>query len=283
MQTRLISAVVALATATSLCLVSGQARAQTTELNDRTALRVCADPNHLPYSNEKGEGFENKIVALLGQEFNLPVAYTWFPQGPGFIKNTIGLRRCDLVPGISAGDDTVTTTTPYYYTTYIMISPKSGPAYTGFSDPALQDKRIGITANSPPFDLMLKYHLTHKMHSYAQTFDTRFDSPDHQLVEDVVKGETDVGVVWGPIGGYWVKHDNLPLVVLPIKQEEGSLPMSFRIAMGVRGTEPEWRRKVGAALTKHKAEIDAILTDYGVPLLDEQGNLIAAPGVKPAQ
>jgi quinoprotein dehydrogenase-associated probable ABC transporter substrate-binding protein len=282
MQTRHQSAVIAFATAMGLCLTLAQVHAQTAELNDRTTLRVCADPSHLPYSNDKQEGFENKIINVLGAELGLPVVYTWFPQGPGFVKSTLGLRRCDLVPGVSAGDDTMTTTTPYYFTTYVMISSKSGPTYAGLSDPALQGKRVGVTANSPPVNLMLKYHLMTKMHSYAQVFDTRFDSPDHELVKDVVSGETDVGLIWGPMGGYWIKHDNLPLTIQPIKAEEGSFPMTFHIAMGVRGSEPEWRRKVGAALTKHKAEIDAILFDYGVPLLDEQGNLMTPPGAKPA-
>jgi quinoprotein dehydrogenase-associated probable ABC transporter substrate-binding protein len=275
---RAMRAPIAAAALASLMFGAVGASAQTTELNDRSALRVCADPNHLPYSNEAKQGFENKIVELLGAEFNLPVTYVWFPQGPGFVKNTLGLRRCDLIPGIVGGDDTVTTTTPYYYTTSVMLVPQKGPKISGLDDPQLKGKKIGVVANTPPVNFMLKYGLMADMHSYAQNFDSRNEDPTHQLVQDLTSGVTDVALVWGPIGGYWVKKDNLPIDVIPLKGEAANTRLDYHIAMGVRGTEPEWRRKVGAALTKHKAEIDKILLDYGVPLLNEQGEPIQASG-----
>lgn len=263
----------------SLLFGLSEAKAQTAELNDKTTLRVCADPNHLPYSNEQKQGFENKIVELLGAEFGIPVTYVWFPEGPGFIKNTLGVRRCDLVPGWVGGDDTVTTTTPYYYTTSVMLVRKDGPKYTGADDPQLKGKKIGVVANTPPVMLMLKNGLMPGMHSYAQIFDSRSEDPTRQLVEDVANGVTDVAFVWGPIGGYWAKQEKLALDVIPLTiAPADNTRLDYHIAMGVRGTEPEWRRKVGAALTKHKAEIDKILLDYGVPLLNEQGELIQATG-----
>lgn len=258
----------------SLAVSAGPAVAQTSEVQDAASLRVCADPNDLPFSNEKGEGFENKVANILGAELGLPVTYTWFPQGPGFVKNTLALRRCDVVAGVAAGDDALgmTTTSPYYYSTYIMIARKDGPKVTGISDPKLKDLRIGVIANTPPVELMVKYKLMNKMRSYPLVIDTRFESSTEKLVKDVASGETDIGLVWGPIAGYHIKKNTLPLDVLPLKSEEGVSRLDFRIAMGVRGNEPEFRRKLSAALAKNKDKIDDVLRSYGVPLLNERGD-----------
>jgi len=251
------------------------AAAQTADIVDRSALKVCADPNNLPFSNEKKEGFENKIAEVIGAALRLKVEYTWFPQVIGFVRNTLQAHRCDLVMGTVAGDDVMQTTNPYYYTTYVMLyRSDKRPAFEGLQDPRLASLRLGVVGATPPSDLLVRHDLMSHAKPYQLTVDTRAESPTHQMVQDVVDGTIDVGFLWGPIAGYYRKHDELPLTLAPLKDEPGAPRMKYHIAMGVRGNEPEWRRRVNAVILEQQPEITAILRDYGVPLLNEQGELI---------
>jgi quinoprotein dehydrogenase-associated probable ABC transporter substrate-binding protein len=254
------------------------AHAQSREIIDRTQLRVCADPDNLPFSNEKGEGFENKVAALLGEELKLPVSYVFFPQVTGFVRNTLRARNCDLIMGAVVGDDIVQTTNPYYYSAYVAVYPKEkGFAFHDFSDPKLRQLKLGIVSATPPANPLMSHNLLPNTHSYALVVDTRFDSPAHQMLDDLVKGEIDVGFLWGPIAGYYIKRDKLPLALAVLPNEPGAPRMEYRIAMGVRANEPEWRRRINAAILKLQPRITTILQDYGVPLLDEQGRLTNPP------
>jgi quinoprotein dehydrogenase-associated probable ABC transporter substrate-binding protein len=251
------------------------AMSQSGEIIDRTELRVCADPNNLPFSNDKKEGFENKIAQLLGDELHLPVSYVFFPQVIGMVRNTLRMRACDLLMGAVAGDDVVQTTNPYYYSGYVAVFPSSsGFAFKGFDDPRLRTMRIGIVGATPPSDLLVRHELMAQARPYALMVDTRFDSPTHQMIEDLVKGEIDIGFLWGPIAGYYIKRDKLPLAVAMLPDEPDAPRMAYHIAMGVRANEAEWRRRINGVLVKRQKEITAILRDYGVPLLDEQGRLL---------
>jgi quinoprotein dehydrogenase-associated probable ABC transporter substrate-binding protein len=250
------------------------ARGQTGEIVDRTALRVCADPNNLPFSNEKEEGFENKIARVLGDELSLPVSYVFFPQVVGMVRNTLRARTCDLLVGAVAGDDVVQTTNPYYYSGYVAVFPSGTDfVFVGFDDPRLQTMRIGIVGATPPSDLLVRHGLMGRARPYALMVDTRFASPAHQMIEDLAKGEIDLGLLWGPIAGYYIKRDKLPLTIAILPDEADAPRMAYHIAMGVRANEAEWRRRINAALIKRQPEITAILRDFGVPLLDEQGRL----------
>jgi quinoprotein dehydrogenase-associated probable ABC transporter substrate-binding protein len=252
----------------------GPAAAQTGELVDRNELKVCADPNNLPFSNEKKEGFENKIAEIIGAELGLKVDYVWFPQIIGFVRNTLRAHLCDLVMGTVAGDDIMQTTNPYYFTTYVMLyRSDKGLDLRGLQDPRLASLRLGVVAGTPPADLLARYELMSHTQPYALTVDTRALSPTHQMVQDVVDGAIDVGFLWGPIAGYYRKHDALSLTLGPLKSEPGTARMEYHIAMGVRTNEPEWRRRVNAAILKRQPELTAVLRDYGVPLLNEQGEL----------
>lgn len=259
-------------------LVPG-ARAQAPgEILARTELRVCADPNDLPFSNEKGEGYENKTAELVGRELNLPVRFVYFPQVIGFVRNTLRARSCDLIMGTVAGDDVVQTTTPYYYSDYVVVWPEGKDfAFAGFDDPRLKMMRIGIISATPPSDLLVRHELMANAKPYALMVDTRYESATHELVEDLVKGEIDLGLLWGPIAGYYIKREALKLKLAPIPNEPGAPRMDYHIAMGVRANEPEWRRQINAVIQKRQAEITDILRDYGVPLLDEQGRLTGQP------
>lgn len=252
------------------------ALAQTAEAVDRTALRVCADPNNLPFSNEKGEGFENKIAELLAAELGVPVRYTWFPDSVGFIRSTLRARKCDIVIGTVAGNDLVQNTNPYYRSAYSILFRRDGElAPTSLDDPALQAASIGIVAGTPPVTLLAQNGLLANLHSYHLVVDTRFESPARQLVHDVAVGEVDVGVLWGPIAGYFAKQESAPLTVVPLVAAEHAVKLDFRITMGVRHNEPEWKRAINALIRKKQPEITKILLDYGVPLLDEKGQPIA--------
>jgi quinoprotein dehydrogenase-associated probable ABC transporter substrate-binding protein len=248
--------------------------AQTADIADRSTLRVCADPNDLPFSNEKKEGFENNIAEIIGGALGLKVGYVWFPQVIGFVRNTLQAYRCDLVIGTVAGDELMETTNPYYYTTYMMLYRSDKRLdIVGVQDRRLAKLRLGVVSATPPSDLLVRHDLMSNAKPYQLTVDTRVASPTHQMVEDVVDGTIDIGFLWGPIAGYYRKHDNLPLTLVPLAEEPGAARMRYHIAMGVRSNEPEWRRRINAAIVKKQPQITAILRDYGVPLLDEQGGL----------
>jgi quinoprotein dehydrogenase-associated probable ABC transporter substrate-binding protein len=256
-----------------------EARAQTQgEILARTELRVCADPNDLPFSNDKGEGYENKTGEIVGRELNLPVRFVFFPQVTGFVRNTLRTRSCDLIMGTVAGDDIVQTTSPYYYSDYVAVwAADKDFTFAGFDDPRLTTMRIGIVGATPPSDLLVRHDLMAHAKPYALTVDTRYESPAHEMIEDIVKGDVDLGLLWGPIAGYYIKRDALKLKLAPIPNEPGAPRMDYHIAMGVRANEPDWRRQINAVIQKRQAEITAILRDYGVPLLDEQGRLTGPP------
>jgi quinoprotein dehydrogenase-associated probable ABC transporter substrate-binding protein len=257
-----------------LLLGRGVGAAETGEIVDRTALKVCADPNNLPFSNEQRQGFENKIAELIGVELGLKVDYAWFPQVIGFVRNTLRAHLCDLVMGTVAGDEIMQTTNPYYFTTYVMFyRSDKGFTFEGLQDPGLAKLRLGVVAGTPPADLLVRHDLMSHATPYALSVDTRAQSSTHQMVQDVVDGTIDVGCLWGPIAAYYRKRDDLPLNMVPLKDEPGAARMEYHIAMGVRANEPEWRRRVNAAILKRQPEITAILRDYGVPLLNERGEL----------
>lgn len=270
---RLFAAAVALSFAGA-----GPASAATAEAVDRSALRVCADPHNLPFSNEAGEGFENKIAELLARDLKVPVRYTWFPDSVGFIRNTLRARKCDLIVGTVLGNDQLQNTNPYYRSAFSLVYRKdSGPSPTSLDDPAMRSLEIGIVAGTPPATLLAQKGLLGRSHAYHLVVDTRFESPARELVEDVAAGKIDVGILWGPIVGYYAKQSATPLVVVPLRSEATPLKLDYRITMGVRANEPEWKREINDLIRRNQAGIDRILLDYGVPLLDEQGAPITAP------
>jgi quinoprotein dehydrogenase-associated probable ABC transporter substrate-binding protein len=251
------------------------AAAQNPDIANRNVLKVCADPNNLPFSDEKKQGFENKIAELFGTALGVKVEYTWFPQIIGFVRNTLQAHRCDLVIGTVAGDESMQTTNPYYFTTYVMFyRSDKGLSLNGMQDPQLAHLRLGVVSATPPSDLLVRHALMANAKPYRLSVDTRVESPTHQMVEDLMAGRIDVGLLWGPIAGYYRAHDKLPLTLVALMDEPGAARMKYHIAMGVRPNEPDWRRRVNALIVKQQPQITAILRGYGVPLLNEQGELI---------
>ena len=247
------------------------------ELIDPNVLRVCADPGNLPFSNEKQEGFENKIAELFAKKLGKTLAYTWFPQATGFVRNTLGTHQCDVIIGYAQGDDLVQNTNPYYRTAYALVF-KPGSGLDGvdtLSDPRLKDKRIGIVAGTPPSNNMIVNGLMARAKPYALMVDTRVDSSARDMVRDLGSGEIDAGVLWGPMAGYFAKQMQPPLVVVPLVKETTGPRLAYHITMGVRPSDQEWKRTLNRMIRENLQATNEILLSYGVPLLDEQNHPIS--------
>lgn len=245
------------------------------ELIDPKTLRVCADPNNLPFSNEKGEGFENKIAAALAKKLGKDLAYTYYPGATGFVRNTLNAHLCDVILGMPQGNDLVQPTNPYYRTTYAMVT-RAGSDLDGIAaldDPRLKEKkrRIGLIANTPPGNVLAMNGLLASVKPYPLVVDTRIDAPGAEMVHDLEKGEIDVALLWGPIAGFYAKRSSAKLAVTPLPETPGAR-MAFRIAFGVRHSDQNWKRDLNALIAQNKAEFERILVDYGVPLIDDAGH-----------
>ena len=255
------------------------AQAQRIDLVDRAALRVCADPANMPFSNDKGEGFENKIAEMVAGELKVPVEYTWFPQATGFIRQTLAAKRCDVVMGYAQGDELVLNTNPYYRSTYALVyRPGAGLDGVGsLADARLSGKRIGVVAGTPPATVMAGLGLIQQAKPYPLLVDRRYDSPGERMIGDIRSGDIDAGVLWGPMAGYFAARGGDKLAVVPRTKETAGARLAYRITFGVRQLEDDWKRQLNALIARRQGDIDAVLLEFGVPLLDEQSNVITRP------
>jgi quinoprotein dehydrogenase-associated probable ABC transporter substrate-binding protein len=250
------------------------------ELVDPKVLRVCADPSNLPFSSQTETGFENKLAEFVARKLGKSLAYTWYPQAPGFVRNTLGSYRCDVIMGYPQGADLVQSTNPYYRTTYALVF-KPGNGLDGIdrlADPRLKDKHIGVVAGTPPASVLAALGLMAAARPYHLVVDTRVESPSQEMIRDIGSGAIDAGLLWGPIAGYYAKRQSPPLAVVPLVNEQSGPRFVYRITMGVRSSDQEWKRTLNRLIGENQAEIDKILLDYGVPLLDEQNRAIATTG-----
>jgi len=254
----------------------GQAQTQdesdlSIELVDPKVLRVCADPRNLPFSNERGEGFENKLAELLATKLQKKLDYTYFPQATGFVRVTLGAHRCDLIMGFPQGDDMVQVTNPYYRTAYALVARVGGGLddVSTLSDPRLKGKHLGVVAGTPPATYLATYGLVADAKPYPLTIDTRVDSSAEAMIGDITSGAVDAGILWGPLAGYYAKRANPALHVTLLTREASGPPMVYRIAMGVRYADQNWKRQLNRLIQENQADISRILLDYGVPLLGE--------------
>ena len=248
------------------------------ELVDPDVFRACGDPRNLPFSNEKGEGFENKLAELLAAKLGKKLSYAYYPQATGFVRMTLGSFRCDVIMGFPQGDDQAQLTIPYYRTTYALIT-KQGSGLEDvatISDPRLKDKRIGIVARTPPSTAMAVNGLLARAKSYPLFIDTRADSSAQAMLDDLARGDIDCGILWGPMAGYYAARANPPLVVVPLVKETMGAPMTFRIGMAVRPSDQEWKRTLNRLIKENQAEINKLLISYNVPILDESDMAITA-------
>jgi quinoprotein dehydrogenase-associated probable ABC transporter substrate-binding protein len=248
--------------------------AQTSDLVSKTRFRVCADPANLPFSHKDGSGFENKIAELFATKLERPVEYTWFPQALGFVRRTLRINRCDVIIGFAQGHELVLNTNHYYTSSYVFVT-KPGSDLEDvdhIGDPRLKGRRIGVVAGSPPATHMARAGLIGDAKGYRLMVDRRIDDPTVQMIADLKSGEIEAAVLWGPIGGVFGKQEGL--TVTPLLKEEGAPRLFYRITMGVRQNELKWKRELNKLIRRNQKEIDAILAEYGVPLLDEQGKAL---------
>ncbi|HET9642801.1 MAG TPA: substrate-binding domain-containing protein [Burkholderiaceae bacterium] len=250
----------------------------------RSAFRVCQDPNNLPFSNTRGEGFENKIAELFARELNLPVTYYSFPQRLGFIRNTLRFKlpgedfRCDVVMGVPAGYDQVSATKPYYRSAYMLVFAK-GNGLDGVknSDDLLklpQDRlkklRIGLYNRTPGSEWLAHHGLVDQAVPYPILNPDPDQYPGQIIERDLAGGKIDAAIVWGPLAGYFASRVRQPqLVVVPMKPEQ-DIKFDFSIAMGVRYGEAQWKQQIEALIARMRPQIREILKSYNVPVLEDE-------------
>jgi quinoprotein dehydrogenase-associated probable ABC transporter substrate-binding protein len=247
------------------------------ELVDPKVLRVCADPRSLPYSTEDGEGFENKIAELFAKKLGKILAYTYYPNSTGFVRNTLNALRCDVIMGIPQGDDIVQGTNPYYRTSYALVTKKGSDleSVSTLDDPKLKGRRIGIIAGTPPATNLAVNGLIPNAKSYPLVVDTRYEAPAQDMMNDLRSGTIEIAVLWGPIAGYLAKTSPVPMSVAPLVNERQGPRMIFRIGMGVRHSDQNWKRTLNRLIAENRPAIEDILREYGVPLLDENNQPLA--------
>jgi mxaJ protein len=272
-----------------ICASAGAADVAATQPSDAPEsmrmLRVAADPNNLPFSNDKGEGFENKIAELVARDLGIPLEYVWHAQRRGFFRETIKSRDADVVIGVPSGLEMALTTKPYYRSTYAFVSRTDRDINVkSFDDPVLAKLKIGVQligddgTNTPPAHALAQRNIVNNVVGYTVYGDYRQPNPPSRIVEAVAKGDVDVAVVWGPLAGYFAKkpldeargRQAVALRVTPVevKADSSDLPLAFDISMGVSRKNKPLRDRLDQILVKRSAEIGKILDEYGVPRVE---------------
>ena len=237
-------------------------------------LRVCADPNNLPFSNQQEEGLENRLARLLARELGARVEYTWWAQRRGFVRNTLKAGLCDVVMGVPRDYELALTTRPYYRSSYVFVSrEEAGPPVRSFDDVRLRRLRIGLhvvgddAAAVPPAHALSRRGIVDNVRGYSLYGDYRQDSPPQDLLRALERGEVDVAVVWGPLAGYFAKHSQAKLRLAPVAAhaKDAHLPFAFDISLGVRRGQDALKRELERALAHRQREVQQLLADYGVP------------------
>ena len=236
-------------------------------------LRVCADPNNLPFSNRAEEGFENRIATLLATDQHATLQYTWRPQRRGFVRSTLNAGTCDVVVGVPAGFELVDTTQPYYRSTYVFLSRRDRDLdVSSFDDARLRRLRVGVQmigddmSNSPPAHALSRRGIFGNVIGYSVFGNYADPAPLSAIVEAVQRGDVDLAVVWGPTAGYFARQRPALALRPVVAAAEPALPFAFDIALGVKRGNHTLRDELDGFLVRRRKEIDGILTAYGVPL-----------------
>jgi mxaJ protein len=236
-------------------------------------LRVCSDPNNLPFSNDRNEGFENRIAELLARDSGRTLHYTWWAQRRGFLRNSLNAGLCDVVIGLPREIETAATTRAYYRSTYVFLTRRSRALnIRSFDHPALRHLRIGVQvigddgSNSPPAHALSRRHIVNNLVGYSVYGDYHSNSPPSQIVRAVARGEVDVAVVWGPLAGFFAARQPEPLDIAPVPSDtDGGLPLAYEISMAVRRNDPGRLASLNDFLSRRRRDIDRILDEYHVP------------------
>jgi len=246
-------------------------------------LRVCADPNNLPFSNERREGLENKLADLIADDLGARVEYTWWAQRRGFIRNTLNADLCDVVMGVPGSFELALVTRPYYRSTYVFVTRRDrGLTLRSFDDSLLRTVRIGVQmigddyANAPPAHALANRGIVDNVRGYLVYGDYRQESPPARIIEAVASGEIDVAIAWGPLAGYFASRQAVPLEIAPVSPQIDLpfLPFVYDIALGVRRGNDSLRAELDDVLVRRRADIGRLLDSYGVPRV---GGRVAVP------
>ena len=243
-------------------------------------LRVCADPNNLPFSNSRMEGFENRIADLIARDLGARVEYTWWPQRRGFVRNTLRARACDVILGVPTSFELAQATRPYYRSSYMFVTRADRNIdIRSFDDPILKRLRIGVHlagddgANPPPAHALANRGIINNVRGYMLYGDYSKENPPARRIDAVVREEIDVAVAWGPLAGYFAKNESTSLKLTEVSPQIDTpfLPFVFDIGVGVRRGEDAFRNEIEAVLKKRSGEIAKILDDYGIPRVGRAG------------
>jgi mxaJ protein len=241
-------------------------------------LRVCADPNNMPFSNAARQGFENKLVELVAADLGAKVTYVWWAQRRGNVRETLNAGLCDLIPGVASSLEMLATTQPYYRSTYVAVTRADrNLAIASFDDPRLPDLKIGVHligddgSNPPPAHALMRRGMIDNVRGYMIYGDYDRPDPQKELIDALVSGEIDVAFVWGPVAGYFARHASSPLAIQPISPhfDGPQLPMIFDISMGVRKNDPGLRAELDELLSRRKTKVRTLLADYGIPIVSD--------------
>ena len=239
-------------------------------------LKVCADPNNLPYSNQREEGFENRLAELIAADLGSSVRYTWWPQRRGFIRNTLAAGKCDLVMGTTFGAERVLTTQPYYRSTYVFVFRKDRHlTVRSLDDPALRTLRIGVQlvgddyANTPPVHALSRRGITGNLVGFSVFGDYSQENPPARIIDAVISRDVDLAVAWGPLAGYFAKRSPVPLEIVPVSPavDPPGLRFTFDISLAVRTGDVVLKEQLEGILQRKRSDVDRLLRDYGVPLV----------------
>ncbi|HEV7595309.1 MAG TPA: substrate-binding domain-containing protein [Gemmatimonadaceae bacterium] len=245
-----------------------------------TELKVCADPNNLPFSNERQQGFENKIAELVARDLSAKVRYSWWAQRRGFVRNTLNSHECDLLIGVPSSFERTSTTIPYYRSTYVFVTKRDRRLrIASFDDPVLRKLRIGVQmigddfTNTPPAHALSKRNIIQNVRGYSVYGDYRQPNPPARIIDALVKGDIDVAIAWGPLAGYFAKRAPVPLEIAPVAPQIDLpfLPFVFDISMGVRRGDNALRDQLNTIIIRRRGDIDRILDQYGVPRVNSVG------------
>jgi quinoprotein dehydrogenase-associated probable ABC transporter substrate-binding protein len=266
---------IACACACWLACAGAQAGADTRP-DTPAVLRVCADPNNLPFSNAAGEGFENRLAQMVAAELGARVETTWWAQQRGFVRNTVGKGLCDVVMGVPAGYGPLLTTAPYYRSGYVLVYRQGRHAPpASLDDPRLRSMKIGVhligESPPPPAVALARRGIIGNVVGYALPGDYRQPNPPARLIEAVARGDVDVALAWGPLAGYFSRQDPHELALAPLPADDAGLPFRFAISIGVRKGDAPLRDRLDRALVALRPRIQALLADYGVPVFTAAG------------
>ena len=237
-------------------------------------LRVCADPNNLPFTNRAGEGFENRIAELVARDLHARLSYTWWAQRRGFFRNTLNASLCDVVMGVPSDFEMARPTEPYYRSSYVFVTRRDRHlAIASLDDTVLRRLRIGVQLigndymNTPPAHALSRRGMVANVVGYTVYGDYTEPNPPARIVDAVARGDVDVALVWGPLGGSFASRERVPLVVTPVSPEMDppGIPLAYSISMGVRKKDDALRRELDRVIETRRTEIGRLLDAYGVP------------------